>query len=180
MASSPCDGPGAELAEGGLRCAPLRSAAAGAMPAKKCFRRRREDSEEEEEDEQVAEEVRWVGSGRRARLGPPPPGRAGAPGPAAHGAGSPGAALVQRCRVRSCHAIASRNIVTYRCGLSALCHTAPLCCGSWRHTVTSSRRCCPTVASGRRPAAQPPAAAVGALRKVFQGAWLLAGSKGHG
>lgn len=63
---------GASGAAGG-GAVPLRSAAAADMPAKKCFRRRREDSEEEEEDEQVAEEVRWVGSGRRARLGPPPP-----------------------------------------------------------------------------------------------------------
>lgn len=69
-----------------------RNAAGDAMPAKKSFRRRREDSEEEEEDEQVAEEVRWVGSRRRGRLGPPVPGRTVAPGPAAVGAraGTPG------------------------------------------------------------------------------------------
>lgn len=86
---------------------PCQRAAAGAMPAKKSFRRRREDSEEEEEDEQVAEEVRWVGSRRRARLGSAVPACTGAPGPAAvvGRGGGPGPALAQQCCVRSCHAV---------------------------------------------------------------------------
>lgn len=128
MASSPRDA--------GLLCsgAVWRSAAAGAMPAKKAFRRRREDEEEDEEDEQVAEEVRWVGSRRRARLGPSVAGRTGAPGPAEVSGGT----RVCVSPVVSCRyiVISSHRHVPRWCYSAVSCHIVLLRRDMWLWRVT--------------------------------------------